>query len=304
MVNTNSSNISLFAQNEVRNTENVVAAKDSSSSVKGTWAGHKTNNGNKFPFYLKLSMFGVLFLVLQCFNENAFGNTFECETRMQEGAFDLGVSRNLGETSKKASTSKQAVKAGSSSNDEEAEDEDDDKDKYRKMAEEAYKQKVEERYKIMSDDKPTRVPGPRHNHQGPPKLSEQELIQLLRMLPPPPQAMQKRPRNVPGPSGDRRMPFDSPEQMLQFLKFMNDRQNMMAGNNNACCNFGECEEEEEEDKSIIKNIIRDVSNVAPLILPALPPLLMMFIGTQRTYLLLYTLSLVKDAYNFLQRVKN
>ncbi|GAB65076.1 hypothetical protein PCYB_042800 [Plasmodium cynomolgi strain B] len=311
MVNTNSSHISYFAQNEGRNTENVVAAKDSSSSGKSTWASHKANNGNKFPFYLKLSMFGILVLVLQCFNENTFGNTFECEKIMQEGALDLGANRSLGELIRKESTSKQAIKTGSSSKGssssahiEEVEDEDDDKKIYRKMAEESYKQKVEERYRAMSDDRPARVPGPRHNHhsQGPPKMSEQELIQLLRMLPPPPPAMQRRLGIVPGSSADRRLPFDSPEQMLQFLKFMNDRQNMMCGNG-SCCDTGECGEEEEE-KSIIKNIIRDVSNVAPYVLPAIPPLLMMFIGTQRTYLLLYTLSLIKDAYNFLQRVNN
>ncbi|EUD66888.1 hypothetical protein C922_02874 [Plasmodium inui San Antonio 1] len=317
MVNTDCRNISHFAQNEERNTENVVAAEDSSTSGKGTWPSQKINNSSKFPFYLQLSMFGILVLVLQCFNENTFGNTFECENILQEAALDLGGNRILGESSKEAITPKE-VKTGSSSTKseeassssahvEEVEDEDDDKEMYRKMAEESYKQKVEERYRTMSDDIPARVPGPRQNqnYQGLPKLSEQELIQLLKMLPPP-EAMQRRPGIVPGSNADRRLPFNSPEQMLQFLKSMNERQNMMAGNN-APCNCSECIEEDEEDeegpKFIIKSIIRDISNVAPYVFPAIPPLLMMFIGTQKTYLLLYTLSLIQDAYNFLERIK-
>ncbi|KJP85802.1 hypothetical protein AK88_04561 [Plasmodium fragile] len=71
MVRTNSSHMSYMAKNEGRNNEkNVLEDKNSDSSGKDTLQGHKTAHGNnKFPFYLKLSMLGILVLVLQCFNE-------------------------------------------------------------------------------------------------------------------------------------------------------------------------------------------------------------------------------------------
>ncbi|CAA9990298.1 Plasmodium exported protein, unknown function [Plasmodium knowlesi strain H] len=321
MVNRNSSYISHLAKNEGRESEkNFIATKVASSSDRDTSENHKIHHDNKLPFYLKLSMFGILVLVLQCFNENTFGNSFECENIMQEGALDLGVNRSLGELVKNVSTPKRTIKISNipekieeeSSISEYVEevdnddDEEDDKEKYRKMAEEAYKQKMEERYRMeMEEDGPTHVPGPGHNHNhGPPNLSEEELIQLLKVLPPPPPEFFKRRFGiVPGSNADRRLPFNNPQQMLQFLKLVNEKHNMVCGND-SCCNDGNCEEDEEENPSVIDNIIRDISNVAPVILPAIPPVLMMFIGTQRTYLLLYTLSLIKDAYNFIQRARN
>ncbi|ANQ10776.1 Uncharacterized protein PCOAH_00048200 [Plasmodium coatneyi] len=325
MVNRNTSHISHVAQNEGRNSEkNFVASEDSSSCGKNTWESHKNGKDNKFPFYLKLSMFGILVLVLQCFNETTFGNTFECEDKFQ-GPMNLGANRSLGEFLKKVSSPKQKLKIASlpetSEEDssitpyveeEEEEDEEDDREKYRKMAEESYRQKMEERYKMaMEEEEARHVPGPGHNHHhhhhGPPKLTEEELIQLLKVLPPPPEALKRRFGITPGSSADKRFPFDSPEQLLQFLKFINEKHSMVCGNKSCCNTAGNCveeDEEEEEGPSLIQNVIRDITNVAPVILPTIPPLLMMFIGTQKTYLLLYTLNLIKDAYFFLQRAKN
>ncbi|KJP85801.1 hypothetical protein AK88_04560 [Plasmodium fragile] len=251
----------------------------------------------------------------QFVNENTFGSTFECENIIQEGGLELRVTRSLAELLSDGSTSTRTLKLGSPSKKcneeistpphvEEVQDKQDDKEKYRKMAEESYKQKVEERYKtMMSDDMPIRVPRSRHNHKhlGLPNLSEDDLIQLLKVLPPPPEALKRRLGIVPGSSADKRFPFDSPQQMLDFLKLMNDQHNLMSGDD-SCCSVGEsAEEQEEQYPSIVKELISNVSNLAPVILPAIPPLLMMIIGTQKTYILLYTLSLLKDAYNFIQQ---
>ncbi|GAW79587.1 Plasmodium exported protein, unknown function [Plasmodium gonderi] len=310
MVNASFNRITNVSRNEGRNHECAVTTKDSDSGSMGTWESQRTtNNNNKFPFYLKLSIFGILFLALQCFTENnTFGNSFDSEGINTYGvSFDLRTNRNLGESLRKAKDVKETIleeETSSAPRVQEVDDEDDKKKKNKKLAEEMYKKKMEERFKTMSNNRPTHVPGPSHQHNHHlPKLSDQELMQLLRFLPPPPQAMQRRPANQGGSNAGGRLPFESPEQMMQFLRFLNETQNMMG--NNACCKLGECDEEEEiEKKSVIKTMISDAFNVVPFLLPAVPPLLMMFIGTQRTYLLLYTLSLVKDAYDILQKMKN
>ncbi|SBT86607.1 Plasmodium exported protein, unknown function [Plasmodium malariae] len=195
-------------------------------------------------------------------------------------------------------------------------------EKYRKMAEETYRKKLEERYKKMTEEEPRHIPQPLPYPNNcpdiPPQLTEEQFIQLLKMLPPehllqlqqqmqpqqrlqaqgPINRMQEMPSTSNGEGGG--FPFGSPEEMLQFMKFINERQNM----NQRCGQVEVYDEGEGQKKSIIKNMFKDITKMSPMIWPAVPPLLMMFIGTQKTYLILYTLSLIQDAFNFVQKIRN
>ncbi|SBS91516.1 Plasmodium exported protein, unknown function [Plasmodium ovale] len=304
--------------------ERVLSNKLITSSEKEN-GSYRTSKTKKSPLYMKICVFTLLVFVMHCSNDsNTFKKSSSGEGRnVEKVTSDLRSNRCLAQIFKKLSEIKESIVGEKTANEDEEESDDEgegvsnphveeaghvkDEEKHRKLAEETYRKKVEERYGHPGSKNSARRPEQRYQppmnpNQFPPQISEQQLLQLLKHLPPPPVPMNRMPMNIPGPSGANRggLHFENPQQMMEFLKFMNER----AGNK-MCSLSGNCEEVEEDDeeKTFLKKMANDIEQLIPVLLPALPPLLMMLLGTQKTYLVLYTLSLAKDAYVFLQRMK-
>ncbi|SBT31932.1 hypothetical protein POVWA2_009570 [Plasmodium ovale wallikeri] len=286
---------------------------------------YRTSKTKKSPLYMKICLFTLFIFVMHCSNDNnTFNKSSSSEGRnVEKVTSDLRSNRCLAQIFKKLSEIKESLVGEKTANEDEEESDDEEEgvsnpqveeagdekaeEKHRKLAEETYKKKVEERYGHPGSSNSARRPEQRYQppmnpNQFPPQINEQQLLQLLKHLPPPPMPMNRMPMNIPGPAGANRggLHFENPQQMMEFLKFMNERTG-----NKMCSLSGNCEEEEEDDeeKTFLKKMANDIEQLIPVVLPALPPLLMMLLGTQKTYLALYTLSLAKDAYVFLQRMK-
>ncbi|SCL81433.1 Plasmodium exported protein, unknown function, partial [Plasmodium berghei] len=149
---------------------------------------------------------------------------------------------------------------------------------------------------------------------GMPMPSEDELKQMLKMFG---QAM---PQENPGSSrrGHGKKPNNMPPMHInQLLPIMNmlglpNVNTFNKPSSDTKCDCSDCRKNAKTmskgkkrkrrnlNTSIASNIVKHAVGYIPVILPLIPTLLLMFSGTRFTYVVLYTMSLIKDAYNFIQ----